>query len=366
MTTNNCDSLIFGVRGQDGSFLAEQLLADGQFVVGVARRASSYSNNNIAHILEHKNFRLVEGDITDQSSIMYLLQEWGPKYIYNLAAQSHVQTSFSQPLITMDVTALGHIKLLEAVRILGTDCKIYFAASSEMFGDQYSIEPHNSRLIGVDMTGTPVYELSNGKFITTDHLHQFQDENTKMNPQSPYGIAKLAAYQANKLYRQSYNLFTCSGILFNHESQRRPDRFVTRKITRWLGKYLMDHKIPKLKLGNLAASRDWGYAGDYTRVMKIMMQNPVPDDYVVGTGTTHTVYDFLCDTFALVGIEQEEINRLVESTDDLKRPSEVPYLCASPLKAQNLFNLDLSNSYTYMVEQMVEHDCALAQKEAKV
>lgn len=357
------DALIFGVKGQDGSFLAEQLLEEGYSVVGVSRRSSTQNTDRIKHLLTNNAFTLVEGDITDSGNIFYLLKKFGPKYIYNLAAQSHVGTSFTQPELTWNVTALGHQKLLEIIMMMGLDTRVYFAASSEMFGDQYSISPENSKLIGVDMMGKPVYQLADGSFTLIDRLSPFQDENTKLNPQSPYAIAKVAAYHTNRLYRDAYGLFTCSGILFNHESERRGEEFVTRKITRWLGRYLVNNTIPKLQLGNLHSKRDWGYAGDYTKVMKLIIEHDKPDDFAVGTGISRSVLEFLTDAFIAAGLDPELTNELVVVNEDLKRPAEVPVLRASPLKANKTFNINYSGSYHTMIKKMVENDIDLARNE---
>ena len=184
-----------------------------------------------------------------------------------------------------------------------------------------------------------------------------------MNPQSPYAIAKLAAYQANKLYRNSYGLFTCSGILFNHESERRGEEFVTRKITRWLGRYRSGKSVPTLKLGNLHSKRDWGYSADYTKIMTKIIEHNEPDDFVIGTGNTITVQQFLTDAFICAGLKKDSIEFLVEVDESLKRPSEVPFLCASSLKAKKSFDIDLKDSYANMVCKMVEHDMELGKRE---
>lgn len=353
---NKTDVLIFGVTGQDGSFLAQQLLDSGHTVVGVKRRSSTNTTDRIKPLLQNNAFTLIEGDITDSGSLFYLLKKFSPKYIYNLAAQSHVGTSFTQSEATMNITGLGHLKLLEVIVLMGLETKVYFAGSSEQYGDQYSIEPEGGKLIGVDMMGKPVYQLKNGNFTLIDSLTPFQDENTKMNPQSPYAIAKLMAYHTNRLYRDSYNLFTCSGILFNHESERRGEEFVTRKITKWIGQYKRDSSTPKLQLGNLYSKRDWGYAGDYTKAMTLIIEHDQPGDYVVGTGVTRTVYEFLSDAFDISGIGKDRIGELVIVNEDLKRPAEVPVLRAGPTKFNNTFNYSLADSYTKMVNKMVEYD----------
>lgn len=245
--------LITGVTGQDGSFLADQYIDKGHEVWGVARRTSTPNTGRISHLLSNPNFKLEQGDVCDASSVFRLVATYSPDRVLHMAAQSHVGTSFNQPLYTWDATAVGTINMLEAIRTLSPESRFYFAASSEMFGDQYSVDLGTIKEWGKD----------NGK--------RFQDENTRMHPQSPYGIAKLAGYHATRLYRNSYDLYACSGILFNHESERRGVEFVTRKITRYVAglkhaiwksqdiddllfgtSSVEDH--PKLKLGNLMRS----------------------------------------------------------------------------------------------------------------
>ena len=232
-------AIIYGVTGQDGSYLSEFLLSKGYTIYGVTRRSSVDNTSRIAHLLNKTDFNLVQGDVTDYSSIDRLLNEVQPDEVYNLAAQSNVGTSFNQPLLTWNVTGQGCLNILEVIRQMGNRPRFYQASSSEMFGDQYNLD--NNR-------------------------EKYQDERTTFNPQSPYAIAKLAGHSAVSLYRRSYDLFACGGILFNHESERRGERFVTRKISRYVAELYWatqtGRSIPKLKLGNLAAKRDWGHAED--------------------------------------------------------------------------------------------------------
>ena len=309
---SNKKALIFGISGQDGSYLAELLLEKSYEVIGVTRRVSVSTTERINHILPQ--ITIAEGDITDGFSVNKLIDQYKPDEIYNLAAQSHVGTSFKQPSLTWDITAGGVLNILEAIRYSSRkdDIRFYQASSSEMFGKNYD-------------------EVENKKY---------QDENTEFIPQSPYAIAKLAAHHLVRNYREGYGIHGSCGILFNHESERRGENFVTRKITKWIGEFDRwrtdddfpyhihtmngdeDHiykrsrydidienqsfskdKFPKLRLGNLDAKRDWGHAEDYVNAMWLMLQQEEADDYVVATGETYSVRDFLDVAFAKVGID---------------------------------------------------------------
>ena len=326
-------AIIFGITGQDGSYLAELLLEKDYEVVGVTRRVSVPTLNRIEHILP--KIKIVEGDITDAFSVSNIIKEEEPDEIYNLAAQSHVGTSFKQPSLTWDVTAGGVLNILEAIRYSSRkdDIKFYQASSSEMFGKNYSLRE---------------------QFVD---ILKYQDEKTPFAPQSPYAIAKLAAHHLVRNYRDSYGIFACSGILFNHESERRGEKFVTRKITKWIGEFVasgMDKEFPALRLGNLDAKRDWGHAEDYVRAMWEMMQHETPNDYVVATGETHSVRDFLDVAFKRVGIDDWE--DLVVIDPEFYRPSEVDYLLGIPAKAKRVLGWEPEISFEKLAERMVDSD----------
>ena len=374
-------AIIFGITGQDGSYLAEFLLEKGYDVIGVTRRVSVDTLQRISHILPQLN--IIEGDITDAFSVSNIINEEKPDEIYNLAAQSHVGTSFKQPSLTWDVTAGGVLNILEAIRYSGRkeEIKFYQASSSEMFGKNFSKKGYAG---GIKISYDGRLEANMGK--KTEPL-KFQDEDTPFAPQSPYAIAKLAAHHLVINYRDSYEIFGCSGILFNHESERRGEKFVTRKITKWIGDFLKwrefagleDETIltfsedtihvhskadviktipktefPKLRLGNLEARRDWGHAEDYVRAMWLMMQEDIPDDYVVATGHTHSIKEFLDTAFDLVGIS--DWDKYVTIDPQFYRPSEVDYLLGSPLKANTVLDWKPEVAFVQLVQRMVESD----------
>ena len=326
-------AIIFGITGQDGSYLAELLLEKGYEVIGVTRRVSVPTLNRITHILP--KIKIIEGDITDAFSVSNVIKEEAPDEIYNLAAQSHVGTSFKQPSLTWDVTAGGVLNILEAIRYSGKKdtIKFYQASSSEMFGKNYNIREGLASMI------------------------KYQDENTPFVPQSPYAIAKLAAHHLVRNYRESYGIFACSGILFNHESERRGEKFVTRKITKWIGEFVasdMDKEFPALRLGNLDAKRDWGHAEDYVRGMWEMLQHEIPDDYVVATGETHSVREFLDIAFKHIGID--DWDDFVVIDPEFYRPAEVDYLLGIPAKAKRVLEWEPRISFQQLVERMVDSD----------
>jgi len=330
-------AIIFGITGQDGSYLAELLIEKGYEVVGITRRVSVPTLNRINHILP--KIKIVEGDITDAFSVSNVIKEEEPDEIYNLAAQSHVGTSFKQPSLTWDVTAGGVLNILEAIRYSGIKdaIKFYQASSSEMFGKNYNLREGFAEMI------------------------KFQDEKTPFAPQSPYAIAKLAAHHLVRNYRDSYGIFACSGILFNHESERRGEKFVTRKITKWIGEFVasgMDKEFPTLRLGNLDAKRDWGHAEDYVRGMWQMVQHKTPDDYVVATGETYSVREFLDIAFKYVGIDDWE--NLVVIDPEFYRPAEVDYLLGIPTKAKRVLGWEPHISFEKLVERMVDSDVETA------
>jgi GDPmannose 4,6-dehydratase len=289
-------AFITGVTGQDGSYLAEFLLDKGYFVVGMKRRTSLICTDRIDHLIDNENFKIVYGSMDDVGNIYRVLNSYCPDEIYNLAAQSHVRVSFDTPEETTDCIALGTLRLLEATRTLLPESKLYQASSSEMFGDN------------------PEYP---------------QDENTKLMPASPYACAKVFAHNLVRNYRVSYGMHVSSGILFNHESPRRGETFVTRKITMAAARIKLGLQ-EKLYLGNLEAKRDWGFAGDYVKAMWLMLQQEKPDDYVISTGETSSVKDFLNIVFNHAGLD---IDECVEFDKRLLRPHEVPLLLGDSSKA---------------------------------
>ena len=310
-------ALITGVTGQDGSYLAELLLAKGYRVVGMVRRTSHDSYERIGHLLDR--LEIVAADLLDQHSLTTVIRDVGPDEVYNLAAQSFVPTSFTQPVLTGEFTALGVTRLLEAVRLARPGARYYQASSSEMFGKAAE---------------TP------------------QREGTPFHPRSPYGVAKVYGHWITVNYRESYGLFACSGILFNHESPRRGLEFVTRKITHGVAAIKHGHAA-ELRLGNLDARRDWGFAGDYVEAMWRMLQQPDPDDYVVGTGATHSVREFAEIAFAHVGLDWEDYVRVDPA---FVRPAEVDLLLADPAKARTQLGWMPKVGFRDLVTMMVEAD----------
>lgn len=342
-------ALITGITGQDGSYLAEFLLEKGYEVHGLIRRASISNTARIDHLLAENKLILHDGDMSDSSSIIRIIGEIRPDEIYNLAAQSHVQVSFDAPEYSGDVDALGVLRVLEAVRILGlTDtCRIYQASTSELYGKVEEVP---------------------------------QKETTPFHPYSPYAVAKQYGFWMVKEYREAYGMFAVNGILFNHESERRGENFVTRKITLAAGRIscgLQD----KLYLGNLSSLRDWGYAKDYVECMWLMLQADKPEDFVIATGVQHTVREFTTLAFHYVGIELEwqgegleekGIDKktgkvLVEVSKDFYRPTDVVNLWGDPTKAKTVLGWNpLKTSYEELCRLMAEHDLALAKREAKL
>jgi len=316
MVTKN--ALITGISGQDGSYLAELLLAKGYEVHGLIRRTALYPDSlkNIEHIQDA--VKLQHGDLATDNHLSALVAEVQPDEVYNLASQSDVRISFDIPEYTGDITGLGVVRLLEAIRKFSPKSKFYQASSSEMFGN--SSPPQN--------------------------------EDSPMHPQSPYGAAKLYGYNVTRIYRDSYNLFCCNGILFNHESERRGKNFVTRKITGALAQILAE-KQKKLYLGNLDAKRDWGYAPDYSEAMWLMMQQDKPDDFVIGTGEAHSVREFLEVAFSYVDLEWQQY---VEINPRFYRPSEVNYLLADASKAKRILGWQPKTSFNELVKRMVDFD----------
>ena len=309
--------VITGVTGQDGSYLADFLLEKGYRVVGMVRRSSTETFQRIEHL--HGKIELRQADLLDQLSLITLLDEVKPDEVYNLAAQSFVPTSWEQPVLTGEFTAMGVTRVLEAIRLLNRKIKFYQASSSEMFGK---------------VAESP------------------QSEKTSFYPRSPYGAAKVYGHFITVNYRESYDLFACSGILFNHESPRRGKEFVTRKITDHVAR--IKHGLAdELRLGNIEATRDWGFAGDYVRAMWLMLQQDRPDDYVVGTGETHSVKEFVTVAFAHAGLDWE---KYVKIDPALIRPAEVDHLIADPSKAKKLLKWESTVSFEQLVSMMVDAD----------
>lgn len=311
-------ALITGITGMDGSHLADFLLAKDYEVFGLVRRVSTPNIVNIAHIVD--KVHLLNGDLTDQNSLLRALKDCEPNEVYNIGAQSFVKESWSSPETTSNVTGFGCLRMLEAIRESKRPVKFYQASSSEMFG----------------------------KMST-----KLASENTIFYPRSPYGVSKLYAHWMTINYRESYGMFNCSGILFNHESERRGLEFVTRKITDGVAKIKLGLE-KDIKLGNLDAIRDWGYAPDFVEAMWMMMQVNEPSDYVIATGKTHTVRDFLTLAFKEIGID--DWTNYVKSTSDNMRPAEVDYLCGDYSKAKNTFGWEPKHSLEQIVQIMVKTD----------
>ena len=336
-------AIIFGVTGQDGSHLSDLLLEKDYKVIGVTRRSSVDNTSRLTHILENKNLKLIQGDITDAFSVMNILSEHADvDEIYNLAAQSHVAVSFTQPALTWDITGKGCLNILQSVidhNLLGA--RFYQASSSEMFGKSFD---------------TMQSKRTDSKLHIYESI-KYQDEDTKFLPQSPYAIAKCAAHHMTRLFREAYGLHASSGILFNHEGPRRGEDFVTRKITKWIGDFIKSgksEKFPKLRLGNLEAFRDWGYAGDYVEAMWMMLQQDSPEDYVICTGETHTIREFLDVAFKCAGIN--DWSEYVVQDPEFYRPAEVDYLRGFNKKAKNALGWEPNHSFEDLIKLMVEHD----------
>ena len=340
-------ALITGITGQDGSYLAELLISKNYEVHGIVRRSSVSNTERIDHLIAENAVTLHDGDLSDSSSIIRIVNEVRPDEIYNLAAQSHVQVSFDAAEYTGDVDALGVLRILEAVHMLGMDksCRIYQASTSELFGK--------------------VEECP-------------QSETTPFHPYSPYAVAKQYGYWMIKQYREAYGMFACNGILFNHESERRGKEFVTRKITNAVAHIklgLQDH----VELGNLDAKRDWGHSKDYVRAMWLLLQQEEPDDYVIATNETRTVREFAKTAFAAAGIEVEfegeGVNEIAKDkatgkvvlkvNPDFFRPAEVELLIGNPAKAEAKLGWKREISFQELVERMVKNDLELVKKEAE-
>jgi GDPmannose 4,6-dehydratase len=310
-------ALITGITGQDGSYLAELLLSKGYRVVGVARRSSTVTYERINHLLD--DITVVQGDLHDQGSLLGLIEEYEPAEIYNLAAQSFVPTSWNQPALTGDITAIGVTRILEAIRFVNPRIRFYQASSSEMFGKVLEVP---------------------------------QNEDTPFYPRSPYGVAKVYGHWITVNYRESFDMFAASGILFNHESPRRGLEFVTRKISDGVAK--IKHGLAKeLRLGNLEAQRDWGFAGDYVEAMWRMLQQDKPESYVIGMGETHSVREFCEVAFGHVGLDYKEF---IVQDERFYRPAEVDLLISDPTKARTELGWEPAVTFRELVTMMVDSD----------
>ncbi len=319
-------ALITGITGQDGSYLAEFLLEKDYRVVGMVRRSSTVNFDRIAHLQEMDALEIVQGDLLDQMSLIDILRDCQPDEVYNLAAQSFVPTSWRQPVLTGEFTALGVTRVLDAIRIVNPEAHFYQASSSEMFGKVVEVP---------------------------------QKETTPFYPRSPYGVAKVYGHWITVNYRESYNLYACSGILFNHESPRRGLEFVTHKVTYAAARIKLGLQ-DELRLGNLDARRDWGYAGDYVQAMWMMLQQDEPDDYVVATGETHSVRELCEVAFDCVGLNWEDY---VVVDEKFYRPAEVDLLIGDPSKAHAKLGWEPTVTFKELVELMVEADLALLYEE---
>ncbi len=315
-------ALITGITGQDGSYLAEWLLEQGYDVIGMVRRSSTVNFDRIKHIQD--DVEIVQGDLLDQSSLIGILSDYKPQEVYNLAAQSFVPTSWKQPVLTGEFTALGVTRVLEAIRTIDPTIRFYQASSSEMFGKVREVP---------------------------------QTEKTPLYPRSPYGVAKVYGHWITVNYRESYKLFACSGILFNHESPRRGLEFVTRKITHGVAKIRLG-MAKDLHLGNLDAKRDWGFAGDYVRAMWLMLQQDQPDDYVISMGETHSVREFCEVAFGYVDLDWQ---KYVVQDPAFVRPAEVDHLIGNPSKAGRELGWEPTVSFTDLVHMMVDADLQMLQ-----
>jgi GDPmannose 4,6-dehydratase len=310
-------ALITGITGQDGSYLAELLLAKGYRVVGMVRRASTVTHERILHMLD--DIAVIQGDVTDQGSLLSIFEKYEPSEVYNLAAQSFVPTSWNQPALTGDVTALGVTRMLEAIRFVDDSIRFYQASSSEMFGKVVEVP---------------------------------QRETTPFYPRSPYGVAKVYGHWITVNYRESYDLFAVSGILFNHESPRRGLEFVTRKITNGVARIKLG-LARELRLGNLEARRDWGFAGDYVEAMWMMLQGEKAENYVIGSGETHSVREFCEVAFGHAGLDYQEF---VVQDQAFYRPAEVDLLVSDPRKARDQLGWEPAVGFEDLVKMMVDAD----------
>lgn len=322
----NKTAIITGVTGQDGSYLSELLLEKNYKVVGLYRRSSSPHFDRLSNIINSPNLNLIEFDLTDPSSIYSIINKYQPDEFYNLAAMSHVGTSFSQPSTTFEVNTNGVLHILESIRSSSSATKFYQASTSEMFGKNYDVDQDGNK---------------------------YQDENTTLIPQSPYAVSKTSSHHLVRIYRESYNIFASSGILFNHEGPRRGENFLTRKVTKYIGQLINNQTNESLKLGNLQSYRDWGHAKDYVKAMYLMLQQDQPDDFVICTGKTHSVLEFVKKAFESVNLDYK---KYVEIDPGLYRPAEVDYLCGRSIKAQKILGWEPETTFDDLVNEMVNSD----------
>ena len=358
-------AIVTGITGQDGSYLADLLISEGYQVIGLRRRTSTENFGRIEHLFKCSLFSVEEFEISDAGSVYTMVEKHKPDEIYNLAAQSHVKTSFDQPCYTIQVNTMGVVNFLEAIKRFSPSTRFYQASTSEMFGKNYDVT--HSDAILADAKRTVVGE-------------KFQNEETSFEPQSPYGAAKLASHHLVRIYREGFGLHASCGILFNHESERRGEKFVTRKITKWIAgfknwcksqdlytaskEFNFDKECihsntssyPKLRLGNIEAFRDWGHAEDYVNAMYLMLQQDTPDDYVIATGKTYSVRDFLVNAFQCIDIDEENYENFFLIDPKFYRPAEVDYLRGLPNKAQKKLNWETKVSFEQLVHRMVEGD----------
>jgi GDPmannose 4,6-dehydratase len=317
---------ITGITGQDGSYLAELLLNNGYNVVGLYRRSSNSNFQRIKHLLGNKRLILEEFDVTDPADCVDIITKHRPHHFYNLAAQSHVATSFKQPTTTFEINTIGVINILENIRKFSSTTRFYQASTSEMFGSNYILDEHGEK---------------------------YQNETTAFLPQSPYAVSKLSSHRMIQIYREAYGLYATSGILFNHESPRRGENFVTRKITKYIGHLVNKKTTERLKLGNIKVLRDWGHAKDYVLAMRLMLSHGNPDDFVISTGYSHTVESFLEYAFKCVNLNY--LNH-IEIDHNLYRPMEVEFCRGDSTKAKNILGWQPKISFEQLVEDMVFSD----------
>jgi len=343
-------AIITGVTGQDGSYLSELLLLKGYNVIGLKRRTSTNTDERLSSALNHPNFSVLEADLIDPSSINHVISDNKPDEFYNLAAQSHVATSFTQPVYTFQANAVGVLYCLEAIRKYSPNTRFYQASSSEMFGSNFS--------------SNRSYTYHGYNLLPESE--KYQDESTVLSPNSPYAVSKVAAHQLVQQYRRSYDIFACAGVLFNHESERRGETFVTRKITKYVAD--LNHyrgslralqqeskeNFPQLRLGNLDAQRDWGYAPDYVQAMYLMMQQDSPDDYVIATEKAHSIKDFLTEAFNHIGIKNWEPYVVIDP--EFFRPCDVEFLCGRTKKARDVLGWTPETDFKTLVGKMVDYD----------
>ena len=368
-------ALITGVTGQDGSYLADLLVEKGYDVIGLRRRSSTNNIDRVSHLLDSPNFQLQEFEIVDSGSVYSVVEKNKPDEIYNLAAQSHVKTSFDQPCYTTQVNTIGVINFLEAVRRFSPHTKFYQASTSEMFGKN------------VDFVYPDIQPADAKRTVIKE---KFQNEDTAFEPQSPYAAAKLASHHLVRMYREGYDLHASCGILFNHESERRGENFVTRKITQWVAGFknwaerqgldtnpenfeFDDDNIhgngefyPKLRLGNIEAFRDWGHAEDYVKAMWLMLQQRDPEDYVIATGEAYSVRDFLIYAFKYINIEEGDYEKFFLIDSKFYRPSEVEYLRGLPNKAEGRLGWKREVSFEQLVHRMLESDINAKKEKTKL